>query len=42
MSPTKKTEKIRRRKVRKKGKDHRAERRNQGTTSSAKELFGDK
>ncbi len=41
MSPTKKTEKIRRRKVRTKGKKARAERRNQGTTHSAKELFGE-
>jgi hypothetical protein len=41
MSPTKKIEKIRRRKVRKTGKKKRAARRNHGTTKSAKELFGD-
>lgn len=41
MSPTKKTEKIRRRKSRTKGKEARAKRRNKGTTRSAKELFGE-
>jgi hypothetical protein len=41
-SPTKKTRLIRTRKKRKCGQDGRADRRNNGTTRSAEELFGDK
>ncbi len=41
MSPTKKTEGIRRKKRRLAGKKARAARRNHGTTKSEKELFQD-